>query len=104
MPETQLPDHVDLQVNEEVSFLLPGVGVSGYVWQLQQSGDSSVAETVLRRENTEAPGGSVGRASSETLVIRAAAPGRLTLSLSLRRPWEHNATPLQSHTVEVSIT
>jgi len=104
MPEIKLPDRVDLQVNEEVTIPLPGVGVSGYVWQLQQSGDSDVAETALRRENAEASGESVGRVAPEMLVIRAAASGTVTLNLSLRRPWERDVAPLQSHTVEVSIS
>lgn len=104
MPETQLPDRLDLQVNEEVSIALPGVGVSGYVWRLQQAGDTGVAESAVQRGKAEASGGSVGRAAPELLVVRAATPGRLTLHLSLQRPWERDATPLQSHTVEVSVT
>ena len=103
MPETQLPDRLDLQVNQEVSIALPGVGVSGYVWRLQQAGDPGVAETAVQRVNATS-GGSVGRAAPEMLVIRAATPGKLTLHLALRRPWEHDTAPLQSHTVEVSVT
>lgn len=104
MSETQLPDRLDLQVNEEVSIALPGVGVSGYVWRLQQAGDSSVAEAAVQRANAGVSGGSVGRAVPEMLVIRAAAPGTLTLNLSLRRPWERDAAPLQSHIVKVNVT
>ncbi|GGG88524.1 protease inhibitor I42 family protein [Edaphobacter dinghuensis] len=102
MSETQLPDHVDLQVNEEVSIVLPSVGLSGYVWQLQQSGNSGVAEAALRREKIEGAG--IGRAAPEKLVIHAAAPGKLTLNLALRRPWEHDSAPLQSHTLEIDVT
>lgn len=104
MPETQLPDHLDLRVDEEVSIPLPSVGVSGYVWRLQQAGDPGVAETAVQRANAEVSGDSVGRAAPEILLIRAATPGKLTLHLVLRRPWEHDTAPLQSHTVEVSIT
>lgn len=103
MPETPLPDRLDLQVNEEVSIALPGVGVSGYVWRLQQAGVSSAAEAAVQRANATS-GGSIGRAAPEMLVVRAAAPGKLTLHLSLQRPWERDATPLQNHTIEVSVT
>jgi predicted secreted protein len=103
MSETKLPDHLDLQVNEEVSIALPGVGVSGYVWRLQQAGAPGVAETAVQRANAETSGGSVGRAAQEMLIVRAATPGKLTLHLALRRPWEHDAAPLQSHTIEVNV-
>lgn len=104
MSETVLPDHLDLHVDEEVSIALPGVGVSGYVWRLQQAGDPGVAQTAVLRANAEVSGGSVGRAAQEMLVVRAATPGKVTLQLALRRPWEHDTAPLQSHTVEVNVT
>lgn len=104
MSGTQLPDHVDLQVNEEVSIDLPNVGLSGYVWQMQQSGDSGVADAALRRESVQPSGGGIGRAATEKLVIRATAPGCLTLNLALQRPWERDAAPLQSHALEVNVT
>jgi predicted secreted protein len=104
MPETPLPDRIDLRVKEEISFVLPGVGVSGYVWQLQVDGDSGAVEATVRREQAPSSPQMVGRATSEILAIRAIAPGNSTLNLALRRPWEHDATPLQSHTLIVSVT
>ncbi|MDW5267299.1 MULTISPECIES: protease inhibitor I42 family protein [Acidobacteriaceae] len=104
MSETQLPDHLDLQVNQETSIVLPSAGLSGYVWQLQQSVSSSVAEAALRRESVDASGAGIGRAAPEKLVIHATAPGKLTLNLALRRPWERDAAPLQIHTLEVNVT
>jgi predicted secreted protein len=74
------------------------------VWQLQQSGNSSAAEAALRRGSADASGAGIGRAAPEKLIIHATAPGKLTLNLALRRPWESDAAPLQSHTLEVNVT
>jgi len=104
MSETGLPDRLDLQVNEETSIGLPSAGLSGYVWQLQQSGNPGVAETALRRESADASSAGIGRAAPEKLVIHATAPGKLTLNLALRRPWERDAAPLQSHTLDINVT
>jgi predicted secreted protein len=104
MSETKLPDHIDLRVNEETSIALPGVGVSGYVWQLQKDGDVGVAEATLQREPAKAMGSMVGRAASDMLVVRAIAVGSLTVHLSLRRPWERDGTPLQSHSLVINVT
>jgi predicted secreted protein len=104
MPDSQLPSHIDLRVNEATSIVLPGSGVSGYAWQLHSDGDPAVAETAVRREQPPSSPTAVGRATPEILAIRAIAPGNLTLTLALRRPWERDAAPAQSHTITVTIS
>jgi predicted secreted protein len=104
MPDSQLPSHIDLRVKEETSIVLPGTGVSGYVWQLQNDGDATTAEAAVRREQPSSPLTPIGRATPEILAIRALAPGNLTLTLSQRRPWERDVAPIQSHTITVTIS
>lgn len=104
MSDSQLPSHIDLRVKEETSIVLPGSGVSGYAWQLQSDGDPAVAEAAVRREQSQSSPTPVGRATPEILTIRALAPGNLTLTLLLRRPWERDTAPVQSHTLTISIS
>lgn len=104
MSETQLPDQIDLEVDEEYSIVLPNAGVSGYVWQLQTDGDRGVVDATLRREQATSSAAMVGRAMPEILALRALAGGNVTLHLLHRRPWERDGIPLESHSIIVRVT
>jgi predicted secreted protein len=102
--DPDVPASLDLQVGEEKSIVLPGMGVSGYIWKDHIEGPPGVIQTSWQRGFAPgAPPAPVGMAAPETLHIKALSRGAVTLHLSKARPWERNVPPLQSHTIPVSV-
>jgi predicted secreted protein len=84
---------------------MPGLGTAGYIWQHEIDDPSGAVDVRWERGFPEGrPPAAVGVSAPEVATITALAPGRATLRLVQRRPWERDAPPLHAHTVEVRVS
>jgi inhibitor of cysteine peptidase len=83
---------------DELIVTLPENPTTGYRWEL----DSPSAALVLERDEPRA-GRVPGAGGVRVLAFRAAAAGRVRLSLQLRRAWETMQPPLQKFSVVADI-
>ncbi len=98
-----LTEVVTLRVGEEFELVLPGLGTAGYRWSETVDGHADAVHLAWRRGF--APGDErrpVGASAPERLAITATSPGRVTLRLAQRRPWE-DGRPRAERTVEVEV-
>jgi predicted secreted protein len=75
---------------------LEGMAGGGYVWEA----DQTAGIELVRRDAV--PGAGVGAGGRNRFVFRASAPGRFTLTMQLRRPWESGA--VETRTFEIVAT
>jgi predicted secreted protein len=99
-------DLVEMHVGEERVIDLPGLATAGYVWTCTVSGDAAVL-TVTFGPGTrpDQPQSSPPQTGSypEKAVLHAAAQGRVTVHLTLARPWETAARPAQTRDIDVVV-
>jgi len=100
----QLPKHLDLTVGQKKSFECPNAGVSGYAWQAKIEGSPGIISVAIQRgpakSGKQLP---IGAATPEALTIQALKTGDATIHLSLARPWEKGAAPIQSQKIAVRV-
>ena len=101
----EVPGRVVLAPGESVAIRLPGLGPAGYLWHVAVEGNAEAVDLAWERE--PAPSGAarvaVGAGRPELLHITAAAPGRVTLHLAQRRPWETDVPPRTAYDLEVVV-
>ena len=81
---------VRLTVGEQAELTLPGLGTAGYRWSETLAGDTDAVTVRWQRgfSSDEVKPRLAGAGAPERLVLTAIAPGRLTVRLEQRRPWE----------------
>jgi len=90
---------VTLHKDQVMTLSLQGNGSTGYVWELVPG-----VETILTQQGTPlfvADSNATGAGGTYTYSFKATATGTGTLKLIYHRPWETDATPLQ--TVEMTV-
>lgn len=98
-------DVIALRPGEEVEVTLPGLGTAGYRWSETLQGDTDAVTVQWRRGFGEGNSGPrrVGASAPERLVLTAVAPGRVSVQLQQRRPWE-DGPPNAERTVEIEVS
>jgi predicted secreted protein len=89
MPETGLPDSIDLHPGESRTLRLPGHGIGGYLWKAEVlSGDVRIETMPTEGADPASIGGSV------QAVFRVAATGSGSgrIRFRLAQPWERGET------------
>jgi predicted secreted protein len=103
--QEEVPARVVLAPGESVALRLAGLGPAGYLWHTDVEGPGEIVD--LAWERGPAPSGgprpAVGVGRPELLHITAAAPGRVTLHLTQRRPWETDVPPRTAYDIEVVV-
>jgi hypothetical protein len=96
-----------LQVGEERTIALPGLGSAGYTWVWDVEGPQDCISVRLDSAAPSSPSeGAVPQGGSidSLLVVTARHPCSLTIRLAQRRPWEKNRPPLREQTIAVTVT
>ena len=82
---------------------LPGRGTAGYEWTvgIAEGPEETVAVRELHpdAERTGPP----GESADHVFALSARRPGRSVVHFEQRRPWEHEAAPLEVREVEVVV-
>lgn len=86
LDESSAGQQIELKPGEEAQLALAEKRLSGYRWQIEQSGQPAV--TVADQQPTAVPDSAVGGTHMRTFRIRAVEPGTATLLLRHRRSWE----------------
>ncbi|MBA3262357.1 MAG: protease inhibitor I42 family protein [Thermoleophilaceae bacterium] len=94
-------DIVELQVGEQHSVKLTGLGTAGYRWRPEHLDDGDVAE--VRATDARDAGDAVGASADEVFEIRALKPGSTYVRFAQRRPWEEDGQPANEHVVELHV-
>jgi len=93
---------IELEQGQTLAIALDSNPTTGYSWARDpaKAGDVlvQVGEAEYKSQSKLVGGGGI-----ETLRYRADAPGKTTLTLIYRRPWEEGAKPAQTYTLEVSV-
>ena len=98
------PVRIELAVGQEKTVTLPGLGLTGHIWQDQVEGPGGIVATKWERGLPPgSPVPAIGRAAPENLRIKGLAPGEVTLILSKRRPWERNVPPIGTHMIVICV-
>ena len=83
--ESNAGQRIELRPGEEAQLALAEKRLSGYRWQIEQSGQPTVT---VSEEEPAAPDSAIGGAHVRTFRIRAVQPGTATILLRHRRSWE----------------
>lgn len=73
---------------EEIILKLASNPSTGYTWTYEITGDDAIAMSYSYEDNCAE--GMVGCSGNEVYVVKATAPGFVTLSFKYSRPWEEN--------------
>ena len=89
MPDTDLPDSLDLQPGESRILRLPGHGIGGYLWKGEVlSGGAQLEPLPPEGADPMAIGGSV----QAVFRVGGTGPGDSLIRFSLAQPWDRGAT------------
>lgn len=98
------PTPVTLRRGERTSVRLPGLGTAGYEWTHRVEGDTGAVEvSISTAPAEEIAGRPPGTSIDEIATIHARGPGRATVILEQRRPWENKPAPQNRRVVEVTV-
>lgn len=96
---------VTLRRGERASVRLPGLGAVGYEWTHRVEGDTGAVEvSISTAPAEEIAGRPPGTSVDELAVLQARRPGRATVLLEQRRPWESKPNPQNRRVIEVTVT
>jgi predicted secreted protein len=101
--------NLDLRVGQQHTLILRGRGSAGYVWSWVIEGDQEIVKISRSAADTEPKPVADGLPSvsynvDETISILAQAAGRVTLTFSLRRPWEPDTPPIEEIIFDINVT
>lgn len=104
-PHDEVPGRVVLVPGESVAVRLAGLGPAGYLWHAEVEGPAEIVDLAWERGPAPSAGARVmvGAGRPELLHITAAAPGRVTLHLAQRRPWESDVPPRTAYDIDVVV-
>ncbi len=100
---SEADDAFDLQVGEEHSVRLAGLGTAGYRWTAHIEGGAEVADVHRVGAEKQESGDAVGASTDEVFTIHANRPGTTRIRFAQRRPWEQGA-PANEHTIQLRVT
>ena len=86
LDESNAGQQIELKPGEEAQLALSEKRLSGYRWEVEQSGQPVL--TVTDEQPTAPPDSTPGGALVRTFRIRAVQPGTVTIQLRHRRSWE----------------
>jgi|GEM_PF-1283975 len=92
---------VTLGIGDTLTVLLPANVTTGYGWEITANNKALLASGA--RANLPPENKRVGASGRQRLLFTAKAPGHDRLVVAYRRPWEKNAAPARSLTLEVAI-
>jgi inhibitor of cysteine peptidase len=95
---------VALRVGQQVVVRLKGNATTGFLWMVK-SVEGGAAEAVGKVEYKPdaAAAGMVGVGGVFEATFRAVAPGKATITLEHRRPWEQGVAPLETFVVTLEV-
>jgi predicted secreted protein len=94
---------VKLRVGDEHAIHLESLLPAGYEWEPEVQGDEQVAEVTKSASGEEGGEEAVGVGPDEVVTIKAVRPGKATIRLAQRRPWEHGTEPHNEEVVELQV-
>ena len=93
---------VMMETDQELVIRLESNPTTGYSWTVQEI-DTAVLQQIGDVEYETAETGLVGSGGWESCRFEAVAAGQTTLELVYRRPWEEDAAPEQTFTLDVIV-
>ena len=92
---------IKIRAGETFLVELSGNPATGYMWEVSEA-DASILrqtnETIFKADRN-----SIGSPGKFNLRFKAIAPGKTTLALAYRRPWEKNVPPLNTYKMDVEV-
>jgi predicted secreted protein len=103
-----VPTTIQLKVGETCTLRLKGRASAGYMWEHHLVGSVHALNVTQVALPVHAPGDADDRLPTSNsadvlLSLLAVEPGRVTLHLHLRRPWETDRLPLLVYSSEITI-
>ena len=92
-----------LAVGEQRAIPLRALATAGYQWSQSVSGPDPTAIAVEIHRGELPPGTPPGRSASEEAIVHGLHPGRATVRLEQRRPWERDQPPAQTLELRVEV-
>lgn len=98
------PDRVELEVGEQITLQLPGLGTAGYVWGDEVAGDDGIVSVSWARGLPDgAPRTPPGASAPELVTIVGEKPGSAVVRLIQHRTWESPDRVQAEHSVTVVV-
>lgn len=106
VPATPLAVTVEVKVGEHASLLLNGNPTTGYLWEVaDKQGDAATAETRIlppaQMKEDKPP--LCGGPSPTELTFTGVKPGKTTVTMEYKRPWEKGEPAMKRLTFEVIV-
>ena len=95
---------VAAQVGQQITITLKGNPTTGYLWSVagfSSNAVEQVGEVEYRRD--EAGKHRVGSGGVFAVTFQAARPGKSTVRLEYRRPWEKDVDPIEKFNVTLDV-
>lgn len=91
-------------VGQDIVMSLAGNPTTGYSWDVKDiKGDAVERVGEVKYKADAHPPGMVGVGGGFTAKFKAAKPGKATVTLEYRRPWEKNAKAAETFEVTISV-
>jgi inhibitor of cysteine peptidase len=91
-----------LEQGQTLAITLDSNPSTGYGWA-QDNAQASDVLVQIGEPEFKSGSNRLGAGGTETLRFRADRPGETTLTLVYRRPWQKDAKPAETYTVQVSV-
>jgi inhibitor of cysteine peptidase len=91
-----------LYVGGKIVIELPANPTTGYTWEVGEM-DTNILKQTGGTEYNSSSSTPLGQGGTQTLRFQAIAPGRTTLKLIYRRPFEINTPPVRTYTIQVIV-
>jgi inhibitor of cysteine peptidase len=92
---------IELQKGQTLTINLEGNPTTGYTWEVVES-EGAVVRQVGEAE-FKADSELMGAGGTQTLRFEAVTEGQMELRLVYHRPWEADAEPLETFTVQITV-
>ena len=95
---------LSLKLDQVLVITLPGNITTGYSWNVEQIGGQSLRQLgEITYEPKPSPPGMVGVGGNFVCHLQAVQPGKATVKLVYKRPWEKQTPPEKTFTLEVAV-
>ncbi len=102
--ETDNGKKLSVKLDQVLVVTLPGNVTTGYSWEIADlDGDALRQLGEIAYQQKSAPPGMVGVGGNFVCRLQAVKPGKATVKLVYKRPWEKQAPPEKTFTVEVTV-
>jgi inhibitor of cysteine peptidase len=100
-------DRFFLNLGETFELRLPGNPTTGYAWEVSDIDDQMVRlvrqDFISGPAPTESRGPVAGAGGTFIFIFQAIGHGTTSVDLVYHRPWEKDAPPLETHSVQISV-